>query len=60
MGLWTFRSSWVLTPSMAVVEKGNLTTSEDTIRVILEIIWGVIENLWLGLLMRELKTGRDF
>jgi hypothetical protein len=52
-------SSLVLAPSLAVVEEGNLITSEDTIRVILEIIWGDTESLWLGLLIWELKLGRD-
>lgn len=55
----TLISSLVLAPSLAVVGEGNLMTSEDTIRVILEIIWGVTESLWLGLLIWELKLGRD-
>lgn len=46
----TLISSLVLAPSLAVVEKGNLIT-EDTIRVILKITWGVTDSLWLGLLI---------
>lgn len=49
----TLISSLVLTPSLAVVGKGNLMTSEDTIRGNLEITWGVTESLWLGLLTWE-------
>lgn len=52
-------SSLVPAPSLAIVEKGKLMISEDTIRVILEITWGVTERLWLGLLTWELKMERD-
>lgn len=56
----TLISSLVLAPSLGVLEKGNLMISEDTVRVILEFIWGDIERLWLGLLIWELRTGGDF